>query len=948
MRALSLLLGLLVAACGRATLDPGPSAGSSLDLLRDLTQWQVEGVAATALRGLPEAGQRQELQESFDAGQTGVFGGGDGGSLEGDPGQRRIVLRTSQAARPRWLSRALPVDTDRDYTLQWRSTWQGVMPPLHRPKEPAGLSVLFFTRPGGAEGSGPRGRSGAERNGPGEPTGDTAPPQRLPADLAWRPAEGSAPWTLQERSFRAPHGVTHLQIVATGGPWDPAFPGSRVEIDDIELRSQPTPAWRGRGHDVRQRSPEHPLRFRARGRHPAHAGADEVRDVVIAPAPTRLLRRLRIPAGAHLELGYGLVPGSPGPAVTFEAALIGSDGREHSLMRREVGGQGLVPWRDDSIDLQRWGGQDVTLELRTSGRATSAEPWLSLARQPEARAAWTSARLEQRGGGGRLAILVVIDTLGARHASGWGASRPTTPNLQRIGEQGAWFEEARAPSPWTLPSAASYLTGLSPDAHGAGAQRGRHHWNRRPLAPGTRTLARRLRDAGWSTRAWINNKYLSSRLTGLDQGFERYVDYGSRGTRGGSRRGVQAVLDELEQSAGDRFLFVHLLDPHLPYLPPEPFQGRFIDPAYGGPFLKGLDYGPTRALWTGQLEPTQADRTHLRDLHEAAIAYADHEVGRMYDAALATGQELLFVVTSDHGEEFWEHGSFDHGHSLFDELMHVPLVLHRTGQAPSRMHRTVDASRLAGSILEFAGLDPGGLLPLPSGEDGGPVFGSSTLYGQQQRSVELEGWKYIARQPHAGQPHRRAPTGPTHLLFDLRDDRAEAADRTVDEPQRAAAMHGLLVGEALTGAGGAFFAWVGPGADPVELSWSLEGAEGWSPDVTDLPWPDPAGAAEPGEDLSVEIDAGEAPSTARLTVRRRPTLILLQPRQGGGAVTARVNGVATPLGEPITATGILELVHSMEPSVVIGQVAGELRAVDDDEAPLDHDLEALRALGYMD
>lgn len=929
---------LLLVSCGPfgAPRDPGPCPQLPCDLLLHPEAWAPGGLAASVVAGLPEAPERTDLLVDFEV-DEGTFGGGPGGEYAGEPGTRRLVLTTQERDRPWWQSAPVPVEAGRRYALAWRTANFGVRPPKRLPKLKAGVSVEFYAVPKQVE-------------DPAAFLADATNRRRTRRQLEkgahWRPAEGSAPWGTEFRSFRPLGAVTHLLVRVGGPPAVGGGVGTRLEVDDLSLRSSPAPAWADRGRDTWQDPGAHPLQWRARGEHDAHRHANEIRDLLLAPAPSTLRQALVVPEGAQLDLGYGLSRGETGPPVTFEATLLDDDGVRHVLHRASVKAPRKAPWQDARVDLTAWAGESVTLELKTSGREAPADPLAGVARQPEGRAGWTRVRLEPSTPG-RLVVLVIVDTLGAHHASGWKGKRNTTPNLQRIGAEGTLYAEARAPAPWTLPSVASYLTGLSPDVHGAGEQLGRDHYARRPVSAATDTLAERLRAEGWDTRAWINNTFLTSQITGLDQGFGSYLDYGSRTERGGSKVGMDLVVDELRRPAGDRFLLVHLMDPHLPYKPPQEYIDRFVDPAYRGPLKNGKDYKAVKALWRMKLKPKKKGRKHLRELHEAAVAFADSEVGRVYDAAKASGQEMLFIVTSDHGEEFWEHGFFDHGHSLFDELLHVPLVLHRTGQEPAVVSSNVDVTGVFGSVLDFAGIDRGEAPALTPVDAAVPTHARPTLYGVRQRSVERDGWKYILRHPHTGRRHRRVRPDPQHLLFDRTTDPDETVDRLAAAPERAVAMHRAVVEEALTGQSGAWYAWVGPGEEPVEFTWTMTGGDGWHPDITDFPWPRADGQPVERQALRVKRESTDATSTVRLRVQQRPTLVLLSPKGQEGEVQVQVGGSEPrPILEATSSAALLAGLESSAPSV--GRLAGTLRGRAGGNAPDAADLEALRALGYVD
>lgn len=405
---------------------------------------------------------------------------------------------------------------------------------------------------------------------------------------------------------------------------------------------------------------------------------------------------------------------------------------------------------------------------------------------------------------GRLILLVGIDTLPAARTSTYGYERETTPQLTRIAAQGVRFERALSPSPWTRPAFASIFTGLPPARHRAGEVGPETGPATRPLAPGFVTLAERLRDAGWQTRAWINNPFMVAG-SGLEQGFASYVDYGTRSSARAAEPAVRDLVRELEMpQSADRFLFLHLMDPHGAYRMPDDFRARFTAETQVGRLSHPLTRELFGKLTHRRLDPGAEERRFLGDLYDAGVAYTDAQLGRVFDAALAAGppERLTFVVTADHGEELFEHGGFEHGHTVYDELLRVPLVVVQPGRATAGglVETAVSTRDLARTLLDAAGVAPLGpgrsLLPLLAGAQRDPeraVASGATLYGVERLAIERDGLKYVYNQTANGRPSRRAPRPDArHELYDLRRDPGETTNRFRSEPQRARALHAEL------------------------------------------------------------------------------------------------------------------------------------------------------------
>ncbi len=307
-------------------------------------------------------------------------------------------------------------------------------------------------------------------------------------------------------------------------------------------------------------------------------------------------------------------------------------------------------------------------------------------------------------------VLIVIDTLRADELEAYGGAPEITPHLNRLASEGVVFTNAWAQSPWTLPSLGTLLTGLYPNEHGA-YNRGR---DLLPLALGVDTLAERLQRAGYTTAAWVNTQFGEAQYQ-LQQGFDFYSQAAGRNNsqiRDASMT-TRLVLDWLEEHGQEKFfLFLHYFDPHLKYEAPSSFRQRFVsEPDYAGPLT--AQFGVEDELWavrSGRLPLTQADQTHLRQLYDAEAAFVDDQIGRLiaYIDAQPWSSSLLVLVTSDHGEEFWDHGGFEHGHTFFNELIRIPLILFSPGTIPAGRALSSPAAQLdvAPTLLEAAGVTP--------------------------------------------------------------------------------------------------------------------------------------------------------------------------------------------------------------------------------------------------
>jgi arylsulfatase A-like enzyme len=307
------------------------------------------------------------------------------------------------------------------------------------------------------------------------------------------------------------------------------------------------------------------------------------------------------------------------------------------------------------------------------------------------------SRLRAGAPGSPNVLVIVVDTLRADHLSTYGYARPTSPNLSRIAAQGVLFENAMAPSSWTLPSHASMLTGLYPHQHGA-------TYMGSSLVPHFLTLGEAFQRLGYRTAGFSASTYFFSRRTGLGRGFIHFEDdfespasafpqtyYGERleqllyrlhiaKDRIGRRNARQINQHALRWIESNQrhpfFVFLNYYDVHDPYLPPEPYLHRFTRVAHpSAPISMAWD-------WFAALTPQQ--RKAEMDAYDGAIQYVDTELGDLFQQLHQRGldENTLVVITSDHGEEFNEHGFMDHLNALYRELIHVPLVFWEPGTVP--------------------------------------------------------------------------------------------------------------------------------------------------------------------------------------------------------------------------------------------------------------------------
>jgi arylsulfatase A-like enzyme/Tfp pilus assembly protein PilF len=390
-------------------------------------------------------------------------------------------------------------------------------------------------------------------------------------------------------------------------------------------------------------------------------------------------------------------------------------------------------------------------------------------------------------------LLVVIDTLRADHLGAYGYAYPTTPNMDRFADRSVVFETAVSQAPWTAPAIASLFTGLYPSVHGLD---GGIHWGegatsaggalpfavQKTLPPGHQTLAEVFRRAGYTTAGFVSNLYVNA-IFGFAQGFDHFDDTHEDYLLddGETKRRAEVtnnrVFEWLQTGIEEPFfLVVHYNDPHWPYEPPPPFGQSFIDD-YDGT----LTPTTTREIVVTHRDVpppiSNQDLAYIIGLYDGEIQYMDAHLGRLLEALeeLPSQRELVTVLTADHGEEFLDHGAFNHGYTLYEEQTSVPLIVSAPSRIqPQRVPQQVSLIDVAPTLLEMAGIDiedtrfqGRSLAPLMTGASLQVLdaFSEATNVGRQSAIRSTGSLKLI-----------HSLMNPEWLLFDLGIDPGELHD----------------------------------------------------------------------------------------------------------------------------------------------------------------------------
>jgi len=480
-------------------------------------------------------------------------------------------------------------------------------------------------------------------------------------------------------------------------------------------------------------------------------------------APTTMSYYVEVPESGRLVFGVG----GEGTATARASVHVTPEGGSPSeVWSGDVGGR----WNDASVDLSSYAGQPVRIELRTAAAGTPAGGRIAwsvpavMVPQP----ASTTEPSEVRN-----VVVLLIDTLRASKLRAYNPdSRVRTPELDEIVEHGTLFERAQSQENWTKPSVASVLTGLTPMTHGTKTDAAR-------LPESADMVSEALDAAGFATGSFIANGYVSDRF-GFDQGWDHYTNM-IRESRSTEAEDVfREAGDWIEANRGERFFaYIQTIDPHVPYDPPAEYLAMYDDrPDYAGivaprrthELLEGAKRNPPTVNFDA------SDVRRLEGLHDGEITYHDHFFGLFLDRLRELGvlDQTLVVITSDHGEEFHDHNSWGHGHSVYQELLGVPLIFWRPGTVPEnrRIAYPVSTLNISQTILDFTNVSG---LPRAEGRSLVPEIVRSELPAfptvafsnmlDDRRVIRTRNWKMILN-------------GANTKLFDLGRDPAETNEIT--------------------------------------------------------------------------------------------------------------------------------------------------------------------------
>lgn len=311
-------------------------------------------------------------------------------------------------------------------------------------------------------------------------------------------------------------------------------------------------------------------------------------------------------------------------------------------------------------------------------------------------------------------VFVSFDALQAAHTHSFGYSKDITPTIDSIADSGYKFTNAISASSWTVPASMTWFTGIYPSQHKVTNKFSKYTKdekvlsNLKKLSPDVMTLAEVLKQNGYATAGFTGDAGVNG-VFGFNQGFDTYFD--NTTPFSGMEVSSPKALEWLKQNKDKKFfLFLHGYDFHGQYEPEEGFDYRYVNFDYKGPYNGSRQQqGALReeGLEKGTLTLTDDDVQFWRAIYDEKINRADAKFAEFLAEYKKLGlmDKTIFILTSDHGTEFYEHKRFDHGATLYDELIHIPLIIKLPNQHEGKViNNQVSSIDIMPTILGLAGI----------------------------------------------------------------------------------------------------------------------------------------------------------------------------------------------------------------------------------------------------
>ncbi len=338
-------------------------------------------------------------------------------------------------------------------------------------------------------------------------------------------------------------------------------------------------------------------------------------------------------------------------------------------------------------------------------------------------------------------LMIVLDALRFDHLGVYGYDRPVSPFIDQLVNESTVFESAWSNAPWTKPSMGTLFTGLYPEQHGA------LYWNGE-LDPNRLLLAELFREYNYSTMAIQTNPALKKEY-GFAQGFEAYNEI----IEENGAKVVNLFIEWLQKQRKPFFSYLHFMDTHVPYGSAERFSK--VVKGKGAEDLSRARYTTQDVRIMTKLGLKIENKQGLVELYDESIRNVDGYISQIINELLKRNllEKTIIVIMADHGEEFWEHGGFAHGHSLYNEVLRVPLIVRYPRKLqPQRIEKRISLVELGQLLLRLTGIErafpskyyKSGTLSGVKNDLAGLIYSEGILYGDEKKAIISGPWKLIA------------------------------------------------------------------------------------------------------------------------------------------------------------------------------------------------------------
>lgn len=392
-------------------------------------------------------------------------------------------------------------------------------------------------------------------------------------------------------------------------------------------------------------------------------------------------------------------------------------------------------------------------------------------------------------------VFIVIDALRQDHLGCYGYNRNTSPGIDELARQGVIFNNAFSSSPWTKPSVASFYTSLHPNNH--------RTLNQYKMLPESAlTFAEILKNQGYRTYYLNAGNVSIGKKFNFHQGFDYY--FNKRIDAGLLTDNFLSLLPELRNKRF--FSYIHYMDTHLPYnknkynewfVKNKPIEPPFEPGKINHNIVKDLDV-------SHRLSP--GDKEYLESLYDGQIRFVDENIKRIIGALRDNNmlENTLVIITSDHGEEFWDHNNFEHGHTMYNELLEVPLIIVGNQLKPLKPDTPVSLIDLLPTVIKILGINDTNyhlkgvsFLNLLEGKKEGPgrpIFAMGTLYGDEKYCVIKDNRKIIINT--GNKKEKKNLVGCRNKskfeFYDMAKDPLETENLANAQPKNAARLKNIL------------------------------------------------------------------------------------------------------------------------------------------------------------